>query len=239
MLTSYLSATRRLLQNPSAPTSLYSDADLTADINVARGQLAGEGQCCRFMASLALSTASQVYQYASISLSGSVGLLGVLAVRQVWYVVGTGQQYLRPRPFPWFSLYHLNTAAPRPGPPTVWAQYAEGVAGSLYFGPYPDTSYTAKLDCVCSPVALVDDTTAEAIPGLWTDAVPYFAAYLALLGAQTGARTELAMKYFGIYGEFVARARRASTPDVMSRNYPQNPNPVRGNQLGQQQGGGG
>ena len=44
MLTAYLNATAILLQNPVAPTSLYSTANLTTFINTARGQLAGESE---------------------------------------------------------------------------------------------------------------------------------------------------------------------------------------------------
>ena len=48
MLTAYLLATRRLLQLPSAAsTTLYTDTDLTAYLNTARGQLAGESECIR------------------------------------------------------------------------------------------------------------------------------------------------------------------------------------------------
>jgi hypothetical protein len=39
-------------------------------------------------------------------------------------------------------------------------------------------------DTICSPVALVNDGTPEAIPYPFTDAVKYHATYLALLEAQ-------------------------------------------------------
>jgi hypothetical protein len=70
------------------------------------------------------------------------------------------------------------------------------------------------------------------VPVIWTDAVPYFAAYLALMSAQTNARLEYAKQMFGLYQEFVDRARRASTPLTLPGIYPQNPNPTRANQLG-------
>jgi len=41
VLASYITQTQRLLQNPGAPISLYSTADITSYVNIARGQLAG------------------------------------------------------------------------------------------------------------------------------------------------------------------------------------------------------
>ena len=243
MLTSYLAATRGLLQNPSAPTSLYSTTDLTTYINSARGQLAGEAECCRFMASLAVSAAGgYIYPFTATNLTGSAGVQGILAVRMAWYQVGSGQRLIRLRSFEWFGHYELNNPVPDSGPPRVWAQYGQGAeaqsvpnpvgGGSIYLSPIPDANYTLRLDTVCYPVPLTDDSTPEAIPYLWTDAVPYYAAYLALLGAQTGARTAEADKMFERYQMFVARARGASTPSVMPGSFPQAPSLVRANQLG-------
>lgn len=45
MLAAYITQTQRLLNNPSG--SIYSVSDLTYYINLARGQIAGEGQCVR------------------------------------------------------------------------------------------------------------------------------------------------------------------------------------------------
>ena len=242
MLTQYLSQTTALLQNPSASPPLYATALLTGFINTARGQLAGESEACRFMGTLTAIVGTRVYPFTSISLAGSSGVLGVINARTLWYLVGSGQKWLRPRPWEWFSLYELNTAVPNIGPPMVWSQYGQGAqaqavpnpvgGGSLYISPLPDIIYTLPVDCVCYPVPLVDDTTPEAIPYLWTDAVPYYAAYLALLSSQTGARTQLAQEYFKIYTDFVNRARRAATPGTLPTIYPQIPSPVTQNQLG-------
>lgn len=234
MLTSYLNATRRLLQNPPAPTSLYSDADLTSYINTARGQLAGESQSVRYMASLALTAAQQVYPFSSITFAGGTGIQGILHMRNIWIEVAGGQLWIRPRSFEWFGLYELNAVVPTTGQPLVWSQFGQGVTGSIYVSPIPDTGYTALVDCVCYPIPLVDDTTIEAIPYLWTDAVPYFAAYMALLSAQAVARQADAERMFNRYQEFVNRARRFATPDVLGSQYEQQPNPTRSNQLGLQ-----
>jgi len=82
------------------------------------------------------------------------------------------------------------------------------------------------------------DTDIEAIPYLWTDAVPYFAAYLALMSAQTNMRMEQAQRYFQLYQTFVQRARQAATPAVNRYAYEQMPDPTRANKLGLQGGAG-
>jgi hypothetical protein len=249
MLTAYQTATQNLLQNPTAPAPLYNLATLTGYINSARSQLAGESKAVRFMGSLALSIGVNAYPFSSITLTGAgaAGIAGVLDVETLWYQVGQGMKWLRPRPWPWFARYELSNPVPPSGPPTVWSQFGQGAAGqaspnpvgggSLYISPLPDYTYTVPVDAVCYPVPLVDDTTPEAIPFLWTDAVPYFAAYLALMSAQTNARMEAAKAMYGLYEEFVKRARRAATPMVLPGIYPQNPNPARANQLGVSPGG--
>lgn len=243
MLNAYLTATQNLLQNPTATNQLYATTSLTTYINTARGQLAGESESIRFMATLVLAAGQQVYPFSSISLTGSTGIEGVINVRSIWRTVASGQVWLRPRPFEWFALYELNNPVPVAAAPTKWAQYAQGVNGSIYVSPVPDVAYTLNLDCVCYPINLGLDADPEAIPYLWTDAVPYFGAYLALLSAQTGARSAEADKMLDRYSNFVSRARRFATPSVLPFQNPQSGNPTESNQLGRQgqggQGGGG
>jgi hypothetical protein len=243
VLTAYQNATAALLQNPPAPTPLYSTANLTTWINTARGQLSGEADCIRAVGSLALTAGTRVYPFSAITYTGSSGTTGIegpLHVRTAWRTAASGQLWMRPRPFEWYSLYELNLAVPTEGPPVMWAQYGQGVAGTIYVSPVPDQAYTMVLDMVCYPIPLVDDTTVEAIPYMWTDAVPFFAAFYALMSAQSTARDADADKMLQRYQLFVQRARNAATPAVLSGIYDQQPPLVRQGQLGnpgQQQGG--
>lgn len=221
MLNAYLTATSNLLQNPAAPNALYSTANLTSYINTARGQLAGESACIRVQGAISISSGTRGYVFGNISLPGASGVQDVLNVRTVWLVSGSGMVWLTPVSYEEFSLYDLNSASPATGAPTKWAQYGQSVLGSVLFSPIPSAPGTAKVDCVCLPVPLADDTTPEAIPALWTDAVPYFAAYLALLSSQTGVRTAEADKMFERYQMFVERARRAATSAVLPWQFDQ------------------
>lgn len=237
MLNTYLTATQNLLQNPTSPTPLYDPATLTTYINTARGQLAGESQCIRFMGTVPLEANQQVYPFSSVVFAGDPPVLGPINVRTIWLRFDSGLVWVAPEAFEEFSLYELNVQTPATGSPTRWAQYGQGVFGSIYLAPVPLAVGTAQADCVCYPIPLVDDTTAEAIPYLWTDAVPYFAAYLALLSAQTGARTADADKMLQRYSQFVERARRASTSAVVPWLYEQTAVPGGLNTPPQQSGG--
>jgi hypothetical protein len=83
-------------------------------------------------------------------------------------------------------------------------------------------------NAVCYPIPLVDDTTVEAIPYPWTDCIPFFAAYWALLSSQTQARMADALNYYKMYEEFSDRARKASNPDTLRWMYQQSGDPAQG-----------
>lgn len=231
-LTAYETQTRRLLQNPAAPSSLYATTDIDSWINTGRQQLAAEGECVRVIASQATTVGNRVYPFSAIAPLG-IGVSQVLHVRRVSYSVGAGQKWVTPRPWTWFDYYHLaNNVVPVNGPPMRWSQFGQGVLGSVYIDPPPDMIYTLNFDCVAIPIVLIDDTTTELIPYPWTDAVPYFAAYLALLSAQSPARQADAMRYYQIYETFVERARTYSNPDVVRHQYLQAPDPTLAAKLG-------
>lgn len=232
MLAQYLTQTARLLQNPPAAPALYATSDLTSFINTARGQVAGDAECIRVLGSLPLAVGNRgPYPFSAINVGTSsvTGVDGPFNVRQVMVVIGGGNLNVRSRPWPWFQLYKLSRVVPPTGRPSTFSQYAQGTSGSLYFDPVPDVAYVAAVDTVCRPIALVDDTTVEAIPYPWTDAVPFFAAYLALLSAQRAADADAMLKR---YENFRDRARKSSTPGVLPGQYPQQSDPTMENKLG-------
>jgi hypothetical protein len=247
-LTAYEVQVRRLLQNPSAPSTLYLQTDIDSYINTARGQVAGEGEAIRYLATLSTVMGTNNYTFASVNTGTSsvTGIAGIINIRSMWYGVGSGKQWVTPRPWEWFGQFNFNTAVPVNGAPVTWSQFAQGAApntggtasaqsafgGSFYIDPVPDQVYTLYLDCVCFPIALVNDTTVEALPYLWTDAVPFYAAYYALLSAQMQARRADAEAYFNFYETFIERARRFSNPTVNRYQYEQAGDATRMNKLG-------
>lgn len=102
------------------------------------------------------------------------------------------------------------------GQPGIWSQFGQGESGSVYLQPVPTSALPMDWNCVCTPIDLVDDTTVEAIPYPWTDAVPYFAAYLAFMN---GRRPEEAKNMFSIYEMTMKRAREQSESSFISDYY--------------------
>ena len=231
-LSDYLTSTQKLLQNPAATTALYSQADLVSYINTARSQLAGETECVRGYGSLQLAYGTAPYSFSLIS-PGLSGVAGIFNVRGMLLQIASGYRWMAPRPFPYFQLYFLNNPVPQLGQPGVYSQFGQGENGTLYVNPVPDFAYTASVDVVCVPTNLVNVTDAElAIPYPYTDAVSYYAAYLAYMSAQRAGDAE---RMWAEYQKFAARGRQMSNGEVLPNQYPQQPNPVRAGQLGMTQ----
>lgn len=232
MLAQYRTDTQSLLQNPAATNTLYSVASVDRWINIARGQVAGEGECVRVNGTITTVVDQRAYNFSDIVLGNSAvnGVQGAIHIRSIGVTIGGGQQRLNTWPWEWFNQFMLSEPVPTSNVPTDWSQFAQGSAGagsgsgssgSFYLDPPPDSAYELTCDCVCYPITLVDDTTVEAIPYLWTDAVPFFAAYYALLSSQTSARQADADRMMARYTEFLHRARQAANPSVLRYQYEQ------------------
>jgi hypothetical protein len=232
VLATYQTQVNQLLQYPVPPVPLYATTDINLWINRARQQLAGESESIRVLGTIPTVANQQSYNFSNINVSSVAGVAAALHVRSIRYVVGQGSSRLRVRNWEWFESYELNSAVQVPGTPQVWSQYGQGEQGSFYLSPTPDIIYSLICDCVCLPIDLVDDTTVEAIPSLWRDAVCYYAAYLAFLSAQDAQRQADAQRMFDYYSNFVERARKFATPKVNAYLYPQNADPTVINKLG-------
>jgi hypothetical protein len=97
--------------------------------------------------------------------------------------------------------------------PAVFAQFGQGVNGSVYAYPIPNSPYQWEWDVCCTVAPLATDTDPEAIPFPWTDAVAYYAAYLALDGAQ---RLADAKRRYEQYEMYMKRARQFSQGNVVA-----------------------
>jgi hypothetical protein len=201
VLSDYEKQTQRLLNDTSQAE--YNLADLDVYINMSRGQIAASTQCLRYTGTITTVGAQQSYPLANFSVA--TGIQSVLNIRLLSRrTTGMQRAFMEKRPWEWFFAFELCKNPPRPtGPPVVWSQEELGPTGSISFSPVPDTVYALDGDVVGIPVLLVDDTTFEAIPYPWTDAVPYFAAYFAYLNTQREADAQQmmmrAMQFFS-YG---------------------------------------
>ena len=102
------------------------------------------------------------------------------------------------------------------GQPCFWAQFGQGVLGSIYIQPVPTQAASMEWSCICLPIDLVDDTTAEAIPYPWTDCVQYYSAYLAFMNAR---RPEEAANMKEIYKMGMLDARGDAEPSYVPDYY--------------------
>ena len=249
MLTFYETQLKGLLQNPAAPTSLYATADLDRWINVARGQVAGESESIRVEGTISTVVGQRNYNFSAINVGtpSATGVQAPIHVRRIAYGVAAGRKWMTPRAWPWFDLFHLSNPIPVNGPPKTWAQYGQGSAGtgseadpgagslgggSFYVDPPPDAVYTLYCDCVAYPIALAADSDPEALPYLWVDCVPFFAAWYALMSSQNNARMADAGRMMDNYKIFVDRARKAVNPSVGRWMYEQAGDPVQAAKIG-------
>jgi len=156
----------------------------------------------------------EVYTFASRQTQaqltpGVSAIHGVLSITASW---GASRPMLGRKDWTTFQAKYRPWAAGWLNNPVVWAQYGQGAKGSVYLAPIPANAFNMEWDTYCVPIPLVDDTTVEAIPYPWTDAIPYYAAYLAASNAQ---RAQDASSNFGQYEAFMKRARSMSeTPFI-------------------------
>ena len=80
-----------------------------------------------------------------------------------------------------------------------------------------------------APEALADDTTPEAIPELWQDAVPFYAAWLAFMNLVRSADADRMLEQ---YTTMMQRARRAATSSILQSQQSQGPDDVMAGRLG-------
>ena len=209
-LNAYISAVRTLLHDPNA--QFFTTATLTTFINEARQQIASEGECVRAVPGF--STVALQETYSNSVVSGPTPDIGaLLAIRAISY----GGLTLEARPWDYFNFYMRNLAKPLPGPPKAWSPFSTGTNGIFFISPLPADIYNIELDAIWLPINLAADGDPEALPYPWTDAVQFYAAYLALKDSQ---RTSDAERMFALYEDYMLRARGGVVPYPAPSTYP-------------------
>lgn len=131
----------------------------------------------------------EVYQFSTLNTlatktQGVAGVIGLISIAAQWGAGNTYKPMLSRKIWSDFQAYFRVYANSQVNFPAVWSQYGQGQKGSFYLFPIPSQQLAMDCDAFCSVINLVDDTTAEAIPDPWTDAVPYYACYLAYRNSQ-------------------------------------------------------
>jgi hypothetical protein len=163
-----------------------------------------------------LNANQEIYAFSNVDLSQFPGIASIYYVRGVSIIYANYRYSL---PVYSFSVYQARIRQYSAGSytyvPTFGAQFGQGTSGSLYLYPPPSQAYQMEWDCQCLPQDLLDDQSVEAIPDPWTDAVPYYAAHLAMIEMQNWNsarafedRFDDRMHRFGAY----TRPGRATNP---------------------------
>jgi len=131
-----------------------------------------------------LSQGQEVYPFSGIDLSAFPGVGKIYSVRSVSIIYSNYRYSL---PIYSFSVYQArirNYPFQFSWVPTIGSQFGRGTGGSFYLYPIASQTYQMEWDCSCLPQDLETDQSVEAIPEPWTDIVPMFSGYLAMIELQ-------------------------------------------------------
>jgi hypothetical protein len=129
----------------------------------------------------------EVYTHASFNpliKSTGTGASEIIAIRSIAVSWGSMKPTLRQMTWGDFQAYLRSYNVGVQGYSRVWAPYQRGTNGSFYIWPIPSQASQMDLDCVClpAPLDLQSNQGLEPIPYPFTQAVPYKAAEVAVLG---------------------------------------------------------
>lgn len=200
-LTTYVTATQRLLHD--ANQAFWTTPELTDYINAARNKVAAATGCVRYLdTSISLIAGQEQYAFSSFAHAGAT--IDVFGVTLIW---GNERISLQFKPWTEFTAF-LRPWVQFQQAPMVWTKYG---SGSIYVGPKPDQTYSTEIDTIETPSALVDNTTVEQLIYPYTEAVPYYAAYMAKHKEQSYAEANVFL------GEFARKVREAVVSAQMRR----------------------
>lgn len=202
LLSQYQRLTRRLLSDPTF--ARINDFDLRDYINIARAQVAADGECVRTTGTGTVTGGLAVEQLSQLALAES-GLSQALVARNAYL----SNVRVNIRSWDWFVAYSMFNPQPTP----VMAHQGQGTATSLYIS--SQAGGALWVDVVALPEDLVDDTTPDAVPFPWSDAVSFYAAHYASIAVERGDEAD---KFMARYRDLMRRARN----EVTSTNLPEN-----------------
>jgi len=202
---------------PVAPGSGYDNLT-TAVLSDPTGAGSGGVLLPTVLGQNLLVVGQEVYTFASRNAAaqltpGVSAIQGVFSIAASW---GSSKPTLGRKSWGQFQAKYRAWSNGWLNNPAVWAQYAQGALGSVYLAPIPSSPFSMDWDTFCTPIPLNSDVDPEAIPYPWTDAVPYYAAYLALSNAQRKAD---AADKFAEYSMFMRRGRAMSETPFIPDQY--------------------
>jgi len=161
----------------------------------------------------------ETYTFANASAvitANNPGYSSVFAVQDITVSWGSFKPQLSKLPWSAFQAYFRAINTGMSNTPSYWSQLGRGTNSTVYLYPIPSQQAEMQWDCYCLPIALVDDTTVEALPLPWTEAVKWYAAYRAYMAAQ---RQPDAQAMLGEYSRKMQSYSAVSSPAVVPQIY--------------------
>lgn len=156
-----------------------------------------------------LNQGQEVYPFSAVNLAAFPGVQSVYWVRRASIIFSNWRYSTRVYSFTTYNAQIRTFPFQYQYAPFFCAQFGRGTAGSFYMYPQPSQAYQLEWDCQCLPSDLVDNTSPEAIPMPFTEAVPYFMAHLGFLELQN---YNAAQYYLKLFDEYVSRYSKYALP---------------------------
>ncbi len=158
----------------------------------------------------------EIYNFADIPLGNFPGVESVYWANSVNIIYNSFRFQFLVYSFSTYQAQIRNYVRQYEYVPSVFGQLGRGTSGSLYCYPVASAQYQLEIDAFCIPSDLLDDESQEAIPGPWTDLVPYMAAHLAFLEMQNLNSAEY---YRKLFNEEMASYSSWAAPRRVSNRY--------------------
>lgn len=168
------------------------------------------------------TTNQEVYTFSALNslVATTSGISQIQGILSIAVSQGTISPYLGQLSWAALQAYMRSYNTLYTNYPLYWAQYTYGVNGSFYLWPIPSGSYGMDVDTYCLPNQLSTDADPEAIPYPWTEAVKYYACYLALMNAQRPDQAKIMMdEYNRCMLEARAYTQGPFIPDMYDGDY--------------------
>ncbi len=162
-----------------------------------------------------LTAGCEVYPFSSVSVASLPGVDTIHMIRSISLIYSNFRFSLPVYSFSEYQAKIRNYPFQYQWVPAFASQFGQGVSGSFYLYPIPSTAYQYELDCTCIPADLTTNSSTEALPAPWTEAVPLFAMHQCYLELQNfnaaGYYLKLFDEFAGRYGVY-ARPGRVVNP---------------------------
>ncbi len=205
----------------SNPGSGYPAAQ-PPTISFSGGGGSGAAATCTLLPSAQCTVGQEVYNFTSFTnliQSTTTGADSILAIRTIAVSWGGTKPVLNYMEWGDFQAYLRANNVAVQGLPVCWSQFGRGTTGSFYLWPIPSQTSQMDLDCICLPQDLDSTgvTGLEPIPYPFTNAVPYKAAQIAVLGYSD--LRELSDRYEAHFQKRMEFASAAVHPALVPNYY--------------------